>query len=128
MILTPAQLLSLQSKVKPALLKPVLEGNPGDYHRFVVELTSQANLASLPDGLTRFDRRQQVVTLLQDTARQGQAEMLTFLQVQQAEGRVQQFRPFCILNGLAATADADILLALATRSEVRIIRQDHWRR
>ncbi|MGD2207523.1 MAG: S8 family serine peptidase, partial [Anaerolineae bacterium] len=118
----------LPTKIEPALLKQVVEGDPGDSYRFVVELSPQARLRPLSRSLDRSDRRRQVVARLQTTARETQMDLLIFLESQQAKGRVKEFRSFWIFNGLAVTANADTLLALAARPEVRIIRQDRWRR
>jgi uncharacterized repeat protein (TIGR01451 family) len=128
----PAQHLGLApaslAKVEPSLLKQVLEGNPADSYRFIVELMPKASLQGFPEEISRAERQLQVVTHLQTTAQQAQAELLAFLQQQQAAGRVEGIHPFWILNGIAVTADAETLLALAARPEVRIVREDHWRR
>lgn len=117
----------LVSRIEPALLKQVVDGTPGDHFRVVVELNQQTDLAALPDGLSRMDSQRWLVTELQSTAEREQAELLTFLQAQQARGQVQQVRSFWIFNGLAVTADADTLLALASQPQVHIIREDRWR-
>jgi uncharacterized repeat protein (TIGR01451 family) len=119
---------TLPTKVEPMLLKQVLEGDLDDQYRFIVELAPQANLESLPYNLTRSERHLALVALLQSTARQTQADLLAFLQEQQTEGRVQEIHPFWVFNGVAVTADASTLLVVAARPEVRVIRQDHWRR
>jgi uncharacterized repeat protein (TIGR01451 family) len=119
---------SVLSKVEPALLKEALEGNKGSQFRFIVELAHQVSLASLPETQTRLDHRHEVVTTLQATAMQTQADLLSFLQARQLAGQVQQIHPFWIFNGLGVIADADTLLALASRPEVRMIREDRWRR
>lgn len=119
---------SVLSKVEPALLKEVLGGDEGSRLRFVVELAHQVSLASLPRTQTRLDRRHEVVTMLQTIALQTQADLLSFLQARQLAGQVQLIHPFWIFNGLGVIADADTLLALASRPEVRMIREDRWRR
>ena len=123
-----APLPETPAKIEPSLLKQVLEGNPGQSYRFIVELMPQAGLQARPQGTSRPERQLQVVTRLQTTARQAQAELLAFLQQQQATGQVQEVHPFWIFNGVAVTAEAETLLALAARPEVRIVREDHWRR
>ena len=50
------------------------------------------------------------------------------MEEQQSRGQVQQVRPFWIFNGLAVAADANTVLAVASRPEVRIVREDRWRR
>jgi uncharacterized repeat protein (TIGR01451 family) len=118
---------AFEGKVEPPLLRRALEGEPVDQLRFIVELSQQADLTSRPTGLSPAERQNLVVAQLQATAK-SQAGLLTFLYARQATGHVQQVRSFWILNALAVTADADTLLALAARSEVRIIREDRWRR
>ncbi len=117
----------LPIRIEPSLLRRLLEGAPDDQHRFIIELKQQANLGSLADGLPRLDRRAQIVHQLKALASQTQFELLSFLQAQRAGGQVQEVHPFWIFNGVAVTADASTLLALAARPEVRIIREDSWR-
>jgi uncharacterized repeat protein (TIGR01451 family) len=118
----------LAAKIEPTLLKRVLTGDPGDPYRFIVELTHPASLAAPVPGQAGLDRQRQVVAQLQATAQQVQADLLAFLRSRQAEGRVQWNRSFWIFNGVAVIADADTLLAIAARPDVRVLRQDHWRR
>jgi bacillopeptidase F len=122
------QPLALQAMIEPALLKQVLASNPGDQFRFVVELEQQISSSYSPDSLSRLARQQQVVAQLKTTASHSQADLLSFLQSERAKGKVQQIHPFWIFNGLAVIADADTVLNIATRPDVRIIREDHWRR
>jgi uncharacterized repeat protein (TIGR01451 family) len=116
------------AKVEPGLLKRVVEGGSDAHHRFVVELSEQADLSSLTRSSGKADLQQRVVTQLRTTAKRTQAEILAFLRARQEGERVSSFQPFWIFNGLAVTADSDTLFALAGRPEVRIIRQDRWRR
>jgi hypothetical protein len=119
-------LLNLPGKVEPELLKQVLLGEPGSQFRFVVELVPQADLASAGGTAERPDARYLVVARLQETATESQADLLAFLEARQAAGRVQQVHAFWIFNGLAVTADADTLLAVAARPEVKVVRPDRW--
>jgi uncharacterized repeat protein (TIGR01451 family) len=116
------------AKVEPSLLKRVMNGSAGDPFRFVVEMEPQTDALSLTSGLPRAARQQPVVSQLKATAEDAQADVLTFLEAQNSEGHVQRVRPFWIFNGLAVTADAETLLALAARSDVRLVREDRWRR
>ncbi len=115
-------------KIDPDLLKQVLAGEEGHWYRFIAVLADQVTFSSLPDDLLGSARRYQVVASLQDTAQESQADLLAFLQARQVSGQVQQIHPFWIFNGLAVTADADTLLTLAARPDIRFIHQDHWRR
>jgi uncharacterized repeat protein (TIGR01451 family) len=110
------------AKIDPILLKQALTGAPFAQYRFLVELAEQVDLAG-PSPPPRHE----IVSTLQDTARRTQAQLLAFLQARQAEGRVAAVHPYWIVNAVAATADADTLLALAARPDVRAIRADRWR-
>ena len=118
----------LQAKIEPTLLKQLLDGEPGRHYRFLVELTRQTDLRDIPDNLPRSDEQLQVIDRLRTMARETQSELLSFLQAQRSTGRLQEVHSFWIFNGLAVTADADTVLSLAARPEVRIIREDGWRR
>ena len=117
----------LTAKIEPALLKQLLEGDPGRRFRFLVELTRQTDLRGIPDDLSRSDRQLQVIDQLKTTAKETQSELLSFLQAQRSTGWVQEVHSFWIFNGLAVTADADTVLTLAAHSDVRTIREDGWR-
>jgi bacillopeptidase F len=114
-------------RIAPALLKQLLDGTPGQQVRFVVELQEQANLSALPPGIGRRERGGQVMSLLQATASRSQADLLAFLQAQQAAGHVLHFRSLWVFNALAVQADAAIVWAIASRPEVHILREDRWR-
>ncbi len=117
----------LTAKIEPALFKQLLDGDPGRYYRFLVELTRQTDLRDIPEDLLRGDRQLQVIDRLKTTAKETQSELLSFLQAQRSTGRVQEVHSFWIYNGLAVTADADTVLTLAARPDVRTIREDGWR-
>ncbi len=113
-------------KVEPQLLRRVVEGNATDSHRFIIELTTQAKLDDLSGAESRVDRRVQVVHQLQTVAAQSQVGVLDALEALRAEGRVHEVRPFWVFNGVAVTAEGEVLLALAARPEVSMIRPDRW--
>lgn len=119
---------AILAKFEPSLLKQLLSGEPGELHRVIVELSPQASLQGLvQDNLSRLDRQSQVVSRLKATAQQSQAELLSYLEARQARGAAQQVRSFWIINGVALSADAETILAVATRPEVHRIHWDHRR-
>ena len=117
---------SLDRKLEPSLLKTALTGDSDKQIHFIVELDQQADLPSLAGEFSRQTQGSRVVAELKLTARQTQAGLLAFLAAQQAEGHVQRYRFFWVFNGLAVTADADTLLDIADRPEVRHIHEDRW--
>jgi uncharacterized repeat protein (TIGR01451 family) len=121
-------LLARPNKIAPRLLKLVSEGDPGDQYRYIVELVPQADLTVEHPGLRGPDRRQDIVSRLQDTAAASQVGITAFLEERQAAGQVQQIQSFWIFDGLAVVSDANTLLALAARPDVRVVREDRWRR
>ncbi len=115
------------SRIDPTLLKEMLGGEPGAYHRFIIELTEQLDIDLLSPSLPVSTRTQAVVARLQATAQRSQVGLLETLGKQQALGNAQDIRPLWVFNGIAATASVDTILALAAHPEVRIIRADRWR-
>ena len=116
----------LAGKIDPTLLKEMVSGGTDRRYQFIVELAQQANLPTFADHLSRQARGSRVVAELQQTARQTQAGLVSFLEARKSEGRVQQYRSFWIFNGLAVTADADTILDVAARPDVSLIREDRW--
>ena len=116
----------LVQKTEPTLLKRLLDDEPGQQHRVIIELVEQVDLTSLPTDLSRTVRGHVIVSELQTTARRSQVGLLEFLEAQQLEGRAKRARSFWVFNGIAVTADADTLLTVAARPDVRRIREDRW--
>ncbi|HSJ54647.1 MAG TPA: S8 family serine peptidase, partial [Anaerolineae bacterium] len=124
----PDSLAALRARVEPALLKEVLQGESDDPVRFIVEMDRQADLSSLRATAGRGDRQQQLVTLLQTTAAESQAELLALLRARQESGQVQEVQSLWISNAVAVSADLDTLVALASQPQVAVIRSDRWLR
>ncbi len=122
---TPGEMPRLNAHVDPALLRQAIEGDASPL-RFIVVMAKQADLPLFAGDLSRQTRTRRVVAELQLTAQQTQAGLLSFLEARRAMGQVQQVRPFWIFNGVAVTADADTLLAIAARPDVNTIREDRW--
>ncbi len=115
-----------RGKIDPILLKQIAAGEPEMPVRFIIEPTGPrpSLLWEKPSKANAV----QLIAALQTAAAQSQADLLAFLQEKQTQGHVRRIRPFWIVNAIAVTADADTLLALAARPDVRLIRQDRWRR
>jgi uncharacterized repeat protein (TIGR01451 family) len=118
---------ALHAPVDPALLKQAIQGDAAPLH-FIVEMAKQADLSRQPAALEKVDGRTWLVNTLQTTAEASQAQIRAELAARRSRGQVVEYRPFWIFNGLAIVADADTLLALAARPDVRFIRQDLWQR
>jgi uncharacterized repeat protein (TIGR01451 family) len=115
----------LVGRIEPGLLKQVLALSPEAQVRVIVELTKKADLAVLRGQAAGPE---QVMGLLESTAVQSQAGLLTFLKTESRAGRVSSIQPFWIVNGVAVRGSAETILALAGRPEVAMIREDRWRR
>jgi uncharacterized repeat protein (TIGR01451 family) len=120
--------LEFAAKVEPGLRKQVVDGAPGGSYAFIVELTPQADPSRQPVGLEKAASGTVVVNALQAVATSSQAGIRAELDARRAQGQVTNYRSFWIFNGIAVTADAETLLYLAARPEVRMIREDRWRR
>ncbi len=112
-------------KVEPQLLKQAFASD-GPL-RFVVYLREQADVRLSLSELDPLARRRGVVQALQFVARRDQSSIQTYLSARQAAGRVRDFTPYWIFNGLAVLADGKTILELALRPDVEIIRLDHRR-
>ena len=82
-----------------------------------------AAAAKVAPGL-RAARRQAVVNALRSHATTTQAPLLAQLARERLAGRVFRVVPFWIFNGVAVTADAAVVRALAARPDVLEVRPD----
>jgi uncharacterized repeat protein (TIGR01451 family) len=111
-------------KIEPALLKEVMQDRDGEI-TFLIYLEEQAPLAAAQAERDKLTRRQSVVSALQETAARTQRGIKAYLEQQKATGKVKDYTPYWVFNGLAVTADRETLLELASRPEVKVIRADH---
>lgn len=96
-----------------------------DVHaRYIVHLKGKADLSRVAAMADLKQRRGAVVDALRRTAQTSQAPMLRDLEQRQASGRVTQFTPYWVFNGVAVSSDLDTLLAVAARPEVESIKPD----
>jgi uncharacterized repeat protein (TIGR01451 family) len=119
---------SAPGRIEPALLKQVLDSAPGGQVPLIAELREQADLSSVPSGSSSPEQVGSVVALLKTTASRSQAELLAFLQAQQQAGHASQVHSLWVFNAIALQADATTVWELAARPEVRILREDRWRK
>ncbi len=103
------------AKIEPLVLKELQEKGTTTY---LVYLREKADLTAAQAHPTELSRRQAVVSSLQATAARSQASVLSFLEQQQASGRVKDVTSFWVFNGLAVTGDRTTVLALAARPDV----------
>jgi uncharacterized repeat protein (TIGR01451 family) len=129
----------LLAKIEPQLLKKLLSGD-NQTIPFIVYLKATTNLAgavaSTRPGLGSqgtadpLAQRTAVVNALQQTARNSQAGVLQTLSGSQVgpTGRLSaaaiDIRPLWIVNAVAAKGSLDLILALAARPDVDIVRLD----
>jgi len=94
---------------------------------YIVYLREQADLRPTQLMTAKLARRQAVVSALQATAQQTQADTVAYLEQQKSVGKVAEYTSYWVFNGLAVTGDLETLLALAARPEVDAIRANHRR-
>ncbi|MGD2105271.1 MAG: S8 family serine peptidase, partial [Anaerolineae bacterium] len=114
--------LALRVKIEPQVLKELASSKKTTY---ILHLAQQADLAPTQRIQEKLARRQAVVSSLQAVAERSQRDIRAYLDAQQASGRVEEYLPFWVFNGLAVTGDLETLLALAARPEVERIRANH---
>ena len=125
---------ALLPKIEPQLLKQMLT-SPDQSAPFIVYLVVQADpeaaAASVQSGEgtkkkpTALEKRQAVVTALQQTARNTQAGVLQVLN--NATGpsiAATAVKPLWIVNAVAARGSLETILELAARPDVKIVRLD----
>jgi subtilisin family serine protease len=109
-------------------ISPELEGRlatlgPGDTIRVIVTLRDQADLPTLPSA-SRATRVRAVVSTLKSKAAATQGPIVALLQARQAQGRVSEFTPLWVFNGLSVNGDAGVVRELARRPDVGSITAD----
>jgi uncharacterized repeat protein (TIGR01451 family) len=118
-------------KIEPGLLKAALTTRAP--LRFIVYLRERADLAgaiaqaasALPGPQATLARRRAVVAALQQKAETSQAPLRATLAAAQATGRVHDYTPFWIVNAIAVTAQPAMVVEIAARPEVALVRADH---
>ena len=114
-------LAASQAETVTSGLQKKLEGSgPGETVSAIVELVHQADL--------RVGDRAAKLRALSKVASSTQADLLAYLESQRQAGKVEKYRSFRIFNGLALTATKEVLLEVAARPEVKVVREDRVRR
>ncbi|MCR4407174.1 MAG: S8 family serine peptidase [Anaerolineae bacterium] len=118
----------IRRKIEPALLKQLLATSEGQAIPCLVHLQATTDLTPFIAAEVGIqERRRLLVSTLQATADETQGPVRAYLAQEQSLGRVERFTPYWIFNGLAVTAQREVILALAARPEVEIVRADHVR-
>jgi len=126
---------AVRTKIEPLVLKELTEASWSSESKlaedakttYVVYLRERADLRPARVMAAGLARRQTVVSALQATARRAQADIVAYLAQQKSVGKVTDYTPYWVFNGLAVTGDLETLLALAARPEVERIRANHRR-
>ncbi len=121
----------LLTKIEPPLLKKLLESNDAPVP-FIVYLQAKANLAAAIAAAPANSRgiveplakRSAIVSVLQQTAQTSQAGVLQTLKLPISGRPASDIRPLWVVNAVAATGSLDMVLALAARPDVAVVRLD----
>lgn len=111
-------------------LERYVADHPGDGNFTVLlGMTEQAPIASLDQQLRDsqaplYDRHDQVVSLLMDTATRSQADLLSELALLKDQGKVKGFTSHWLVNGIVVNADLATLRVLAARPDVDVAEVD----
>jgi serine protease AprX len=92
---------------------------PGEEMSVIVTLSDRANLRSF-DDMPRLLRRKGIIKALKDKADLTQRPLKTFL----ASRRAREVKSLWLVNGLAVTAQADVIRELANLPGIEEIRPD----
>jgi subtilisin family serine protease len=109
--------------VAPTLAGKLAALAPGETIGVVVRLRDQARLPALP-GASRASRLRAVVSALKSKAAATQGPIAALLETRRAQGRVAEFTPLWVFNGLAVTATAEVVRELAARPDVAAVTAD----
>ncbi|MCP4356503.1 MAG: S8 family serine peptidase, partial [Chloroflexi bacterium] len=126
-LVLPVQALfppQITNKIDPALLEEMETTLPGGQLRFIVYLNDQPDLSHLPETAAIDERRALLVQYLQATAAAVQTPIIKELDTLYQIGHIKSYRPFWIVNGIAAVGDSDAINHLAAQAEVTEIRLD----
>ena len=107
--------------IEPDLLKAALQ-NPDQPADFIVYLRDKADLTAAEREPSKAARGTAVVAALKATADQSQAGVRAALDKAQQAGKVSRVQPFWVTNAIAVRGAADVILTLAARPDVAIIR------
>jgi uncharacterized repeat protein (TIGR01451 family) len=115
--------------IEPALARALATASPEDTLRVIVVLREQIEPEQVvPHRASRAEARARVPAALQSLADRTQAPLRAYLEAAEAVGQVEAYTPFWVFNGIAVRAQAGVVRALATRSDVARIRLDRYRR
>ncbi len=117
-----------ESKLSPALQAQMRVSGSGPFD-VIVRMETQAieadpalrRLGSESGTPAARDRLGTTIRSLQAEAKRSQARILAMLTAQRAAGKADAIQSFWIFNGLATSADADTILAMAALPEVASI-------
>ncbi|HFQ94001.1 MAG TPA: hypothetical protein ENK32_08335, partial [Anaerolineae bacterium] len=93
-----------------------MQADPNGRIPFIIDMAQTANLNAAEQA--------DVINQLQQTAVSSQAAVQQNLDTLQAAGEIEQYRPFWIVNKIAAAGSAAAINALAARPDVAQIRPD----
>src|SRR5690554_1808234 len=106
------------ANVEPGLRDSIAATGSGSY---LVYMKDQANL-SAAYSMDWEKRGQYVYDTLRATAAQSQANLLGYLEAQQAVSAVSNYKTFFIVNAIEITSDVATFDAIAARPDVAAIR------
>ncbi len=111
-------------------LERFIAGKAGDEQiRVLAVLKDQAPISTMDHDLHNSNapmalRHRMVVDALREAASRSQTTLLQHLETRRAEGAVQKFKPFWIVNGIAVTATVNAVRELVLRNDVDVIEVD----
>jgi len=111
------------AEVHPAVSAALASSSTAEMHTVIVTLREQADLSQIP-ATGRARRQEQVIRALQARASSTQRGLRQYLALESAQGRAGRIHPFWVFNGLSITATAEVIEAVAARSEVASITPD----
>jgi subtilase family serine protease len=123
LLATPAR----AGSIRPDLETQLAALPPGAKLPVIVVLEEQVDPAAAAAAAPAFQRRARgraVVGALRGVAARTQPPRMAMLGQQQARGAVDRVIPFWVFNGVAVTATAPAIRALAARHDVREVRRD----
>ncbi len=115
---------SNSDKIGSLLLAEMAESNENILFRVIVDLYEQTDLTAVSSISSLAGRRYGTVAQLQNTAVSSQAALLQEIETLANNGEINSYRPFWIVNKIAAEGTEQAILALANQPDVAAVRLD----
>jgi len=111
----------------PGLVTKLDNSAPDEMVPFIARMETQADymeLMSATDGMDKWEKREYVITYLQNLASTTQREILDYLSSYEASGKVTRLQSVSIVNMVHAKATPEVISGLENIPGIALVRHD----